>query len=81
MPPDWLLLILLFIGIAIMPMYDQARMMTPFEYFAGGLGALFQSGEFVWHFCMTRHDERLWSIPLYEHSADPSLLQWEPSLD
>jgi len=45
MLPDWVLLILLFVGIAIMPMYDQARMMTPFEYFAGGLGALFESGE------------------------------------
>lgn len=48
MLPDWVLLILLFIGIAIVPAYDQARMMTPFEYFAGGLGALLESvGAFV----------------------------------
>lgn len=47
MLPDWVLLILLFIGIAIVPMYDQARMLTPFEYLAGGLGTLFQSCELL----------------------------------
>jgi len=41
MLPDWLLLILLFIGIALVPLYEP--LMTPLEYFQAGLSTLFQS--------------------------------------
>lgn len=47
MLPDWVLLILLFIGIAIMPGYESAKMLTPWEYVANGVGTVVESSEFL----------------------------------
>lgn len=44
MPPDWLLLVLLFVGIALVPLYEPLSAMTPLEYLSAGLANLLQSG-------------------------------------
>jgi hypothetical protein len=43
MLPDWVLLILLFVGIALVPLYTPD--MTPLEYATGGISNLLQSGQ------------------------------------
>lgn len=47
MLPDWLLLIGLFVGIALVPLYQprSSHLMTPYEYLVGGIANLFESGE------------------------------------